>query len=150
MPPQRSRIEIIFQTLIESVHLAEEISCRVAAAHGFGDDDQHRIGLAVREGVANAFYYGNQEHPDKLIHVVFEVDADRFVIRITDQGKGFSLSEVPNPLAEENLLKTSGRGIFLMKAFMDELDVLRSSAGGAELVMIKKLPQQKENCHKSA
>jgi serine/threonine-protein kinase RsbW len=150
VPPQRRRIEITFQTFIESVHLAEEISCRVAAAQGFADDDQHRIGLAVREGVANAFYYGNQEHPEKLIHLVFEIDSDRFVIRIVDEGKGFSLNQVPDCLAEENLLKTSGRGIFLIKAFMDELDVLRSSAGGAELVMMKKLPKQDSNGQRSA
>ena len=91
--------------------------------------------------MANALYYGNQERPEKLIHLVFEVDAERFVVRILDQGCGFSLNDVPDPLAQENLLKTSGRGIFLMRAFMDEFDVLRSSAGGAELVMTKRLPQ---------
>jgi serine/threonine-protein kinase RsbW len=112
----------------------------VAASLGFDDDDRHKISLAVREGVANALYYGNQERPEKLIQLVFEVDADRFVVRIVDQGHGFSLSDVPDPLAQENLLKTSGRGIFLMKAFMDTLEVLRSSAGGAELVMAKRLP----------
>jgi len=138
--PSPRRIEITLQTLIESVHLAEEISCCVAAAQGYDADERHKIGLAVREGVANAFYYGNQEHPDKLIRLVFETEGDRFVVRILDEGPGFSLNDVPDPLAQENLMKASGRGIFLMKAFMDEFDVLRSSAGGAELVMVKKLP----------
>ena len=140
VPPERRRIEITFQTLLDSVHLAEEMSRCVAASLGFDDDDQHKISLAIREGVANALYYGNQECPEKLIHLVFEVDADRFVVHILDQGRGFALADVPDPLAQENLLKTSGRGIFLMKAFMDELQVLRSSAGGAELVMAKRLP----------
>ena len=141
MPADKRRIEVTLQTLLESVHLAEEITCCVAASHGFDDDDQHKISLAVREGVANAFYYGNQERPEKLIYLVFEADSDRLVVRILDQGRGFSLNDVPDPLAQENLLKTSGRGIFLMRAFMDELEVLRSSAGGAELVMAKRLPQ---------
>ena len=129
------------QTLLESVHLAEEISRCVAASLSFGEDDCDKIALAVREGVANAVYYGNQERPEKLIRLIFEVDTDRFVVRILDQGCGFRLEDVPDPLAQENLLKTSGRGIFLMRAFMDEFDVLRSSAGGAELVMTKRLPQ---------
>ena len=129
------------QTLLESVHLAEEISRCVSSSLGFGEDDRDKIALAVREGVANAVYYGNQERPEKLIRLIFEVDTDRFIVRILDQGRGFRLEDVPDPLAQENLLKTSGRGIFLMRSFMDEFDVLRSSAGGAELVMTKRLPQ---------
>jgi serine/threonine-protein kinase RsbW len=120
--------------------LAEEMSRCVAASLGFCEDDRDKIALAVREGVANAVYYGNQERPEKLIRLVFEVDTDRFIVRILDQGRGFSLDDVPDPLAQENLLKTSGRGIFLMRAFMDEFDVLRPSGGGAELVMTKRLP----------
>ena len=139
MPPERKRIEITFQTLLDSVHLAEEMSRCVAASLGFNDDDRHRISLAVREGMANAVYYGNQQRPEKLIHLIFEVDAERFVVHILDQGCGFNLADVPDPLAEENLLKTSGRGIFLMRAFMDKFEVLRSSGGGAELVMAKRL-----------
>jgi serine/threonine-protein kinase RsbW len=140
VPLDRKRIEITFQTLLDSVHLAEEMSRCVAASLGFSDDDRHRISLAVREGMANAVYYGNQQRPEKLIRLIFEVDAERFIVHILDQGCGFSLADVPDPLAQENLLKTSGRGIFLMKAFMDTLEVMRSSAGGAELVMAKRLP----------
>lgn len=140
MPPDRRRIEVTLQTRLDSVHLAEEISGCVAASLGFEDDDRHKISLAVREGVANAVHYGNQECPDKLVRLAFEVDGGRFLVRIQDEGCGFSLEDVPDPLAEENLMKTSGRGVFLMRAFMDELKVLRSSGGGAELVMAKRLP----------
>jgi serine/threonine-protein kinase RsbW len=138
--PDRRRIEVTLQTRLDSVHLAEEITGCVAASLGFDVDDRHRISLAVREGVANAIFYGNQECPDKLVGLVFEVDDSRFVVRIHDEGCGFSLEDVPDPLAQENLMKTSGRGIFLMRAFMDELKVFRSSGGGAELVMAKRLP----------
>jgi serine/threonine-protein kinase RsbW len=112
----------------------------VSSSLGFCEGDRDKIALAVREGVANAIYYGNQEKPEKLIRLVFEVDDDRFIVRILDQGCGFKLADVPDPLAQENLLKTSGRGIFLMKAFMDELDVHCLNGGGAELVMTKRLP----------
>ena len=141
MPLESRRIEVTMQTLLESVHLAEEISRCVSSSLGFCEDDCDKIALAVREGVANAVYYGNQERPEKLIRLIFEVDTDRFIVRILDQGRGFRLEDVPDPLAQENLLKTSGRGIFLMRAFMDEFDVLRPSGGGAELVMTKRLPQ---------
>ena len=127
-------------TLLESVHLAEEISRCVSASLGFCEEDRDKIALAVREGMANAVCYGNQECPEKPIRLVFEVETDRFIVRILDQGRGFNLDDVPDPLAQENLLKTSGRGIFLMRAFMDALHVRRPSEGGAELVMIKRLP----------
>jgi len=140
MPQDSKRIEVTLQTLLDSVGLAEEISRCVAASLGFDEDDRLKIGLAVREGVANAIYYGNQERPEKLVRLIFEVDTDRFVVRILDQGCGFSLADVPDPLAQENLLKTSGRGIFIMRAYMDEFEVLCPSEGGAELVMAKRLP----------
>jgi serine/threonine-protein kinase RsbW len=138
---ERNRIEVIFQSRMDNVHLAEEMSACVASSLGFDDDERHRIGLAIREGVANAIFYGNQQCSDKFVRLIFEVDGSRFVVRIHDEGAGFSLDDVPDPLAQENLMKTSGRGIFLMKAFMDELKVLRSSGGGSELVMAKSLPQ---------
>ncbi len=83
---------------------------------------------------------GNQERPDKKIHLAIELTADRMIIHVLDEGLGFRLSDVPDPLAEENLLSTSGRGIFLMRAFMDEFDVVSGRTGGAEIVMSKKLP----------
>src|SRR5262249_14341366 len=80
------------------------------------------------------------EKPEKKIHLAIDLTDERMVIRVMDEGKGFRLNDVPDPLAEENLLSTSGRGIFLMKAFMDEFDVLPGRTGGAELVMSKRLP----------
>jgi len=141
MAPTAQRIEVTLETLLESVDLAESIVMRIAEASGFDDDDVHKIGMAVREGVINAYNYGNQHDRRKKIHLVVELEPHRMVVHVVDQGKGFELTEVPDPLAEENLLRTSGRGIFLMRAFMDELSVRPAAAGGAELIMAKKLPQ---------
>jgi serine/threonine-protein kinase RsbW len=96
--------------------------------------------MSVREGVINAFHYGNQERPDKKIYLAVDFTADKMIIHVLDEGAGFKLSDVPDPLAEENLLSTSGRGIFLMRAFMDEFEVVPGRTGGAEIVMSKKLP----------
>jgi|SRR5277367_5081479 serine/threonine-protein kinase RsbW len=140
MAPETKHLEVTLDTHVESVNLAEEMCIRVAEAAGFNEDECYRIGMSVREGVINAFHYGNQEKPEKKIHLGVDLTDQKMVIHVTDEGKGFRLTDVPDPLAEENLLSTSGRGIFLMKAFMDEFDVVPGKTGGAEIVMAKRLP----------
>jgi serine/threonine-protein kinase RsbW len=140
MAPDIKHLEITLETQVESVNLAEEMCLRVAEAAGFGEDECYRIGMSVREGVINAFHYGNQERPDKKIYIAVDLTAEKMIIHVLDEGVGFKLSDVPDPLAEENLISTSGRGIFLMRTFMDEFDVVSGRTGGAEIVMSKKLP----------
>ncbi len=140
MAPETKHLEVTLDTHVESVNVAEEMCLRVAEAAGFGEDDCYRIGMSVREGVINAFHYGNQERPDKKIHLAVDLTPDKMIIHVLDEGKGFDLGRVPDPLAQENLLSTSGRGIFLMRAFMDEFDVVSGRTGGAEIIMSKKLP----------
>jgi serine/threonine-protein kinase RsbW len=140
MTQETKHLEVTLETQVESVNLAEEMCLRVAEAAGFGEDDCYRIGMSVREGVINAFHYGNQEKPEKKIYLVVDLTAEKMIIHVLDEGKGFVLADVPDPLAEENLLSTSGRGIFLMRAFMDEFDVVTGQNGGAEIVMSKRLP----------
>src|SRR5499427_10766978 len=140
MAPETKHLEVTLDTHVESVNLAEEMCVRVAEASGFNEDECYRIGMAVREGVINACQYGNQEKPEKKIHLAIDLTGERLVIRVMDEGKGFRLNDVPDPLAEENLLSTSGRGIFLMRTFMDEFDVVSGRTGGAEIIMSKKIP----------
>jgi serine/threonine-protein kinase RsbW len=137
MPSKPQRIEVVLETLIESTALAEAMGTRMAAAAGFDEDDQYKIGLAVHEGVMNAFQYGNEQRRERKIHVTFEMHDEKLVIRVVDQGKGFRIEEVPDPRHDDNVLEDSGRGVLLMKAFMDEVVVLSSAAGGAEVVMAK-------------
>ena len=140
MAADTKHLEITLETQVESVNLAEEMCLRVAEAAGFGEDECYRIGMSVREGVINAFHYGNQERPDKKIYIAVDLTAEKMIIHVLDEGMGFKLSDVPDPLLEENLLSTSGRGIFLMRSFMDEFAVLSGRTGGAEIVMSKRLP----------
>lgn len=140
MPHTPQRIEVTLETRFDSVNLAEEFCLRLAESSGFSEDDRYKISMAVHEAVINALRYGNEEQRHKKITVVVEIDLEKFVIHIVDQGRGFNLADVPDPSAEENLLKSCGRGIFIMRAFMDEFDVRRSSEGGAEIVMAKRLP----------
>ena len=134
------RIEVTLETLLDSVDLAEDITLRVADAAGFDEEQRYRIGMSVREAVINAYTYGNQQERERKIFLTFELTPEKLIISVLDQGAGFSLDQVPNPLAEENLLKTSGRGLFLMQAFMDEFAVKCPSSGGAEVIMAKRYP----------
>ena len=140
MAAQTKRIEVALETLLDSVDLAEEVTMRIADAAGFDEEDCHKIGMSVREGVINAYTYGNHQERSKKIFLTVELHFDKMVVRVLDQGSGFEVTEVPDPLAEENLLRTSGRGLFLMRAFMDEFAVQRGPGGGAELVMAKRYP----------
>jgi serine/threonine-protein kinase RsbW len=142
MAAPNQRLEVTLDTQLESVDLAENIVTRVAEAAGFGEDDLHKLGMAVREGVINAYNYGNCQDRRKKIRLAVEFEAETMIVHVVDEGCGFELSDVEDPLAEENLLRTSGRGIFLMRAFMDGLAVRKASTGGADLVMSKKLPHR--------
>ena len=142
MAAPNQRVEVTLDTQLESVDLAENIVTRVAEAAGFGEDDLHKLGMAVREGVINAYNYGNCQDRRKKIMLAVEFEAETMIVHVVDEGCGFELSEVADPLAEENLLRTSGRGLFLMRAFMDGLAVRRGPTGGADLVLSKKLPHR--------
>jgi serine/threonine-protein kinase RsbW len=121
---------------LETVDHAEEEATRIATDLGFGEDEVLQISMAVREGAVNAVLHGNAYAADKRVTLAFERSGEDLVITIRDQGKGIDLSSIPNPLAPENLLKTSGRGIFLMRSFMDVVEI-RPSQTGTEVKLIK-------------
>lgn len=140
MSGRNSHIEVTLDSVVDSVDLAEQITVGVAAVVGFGEEARHKIGMSVREGVINALQYGNQLSPEKKIRLSLSLEPDRMLIRVVDQGKGFDLADVPDPLDEENILKCSGRGILLMRSFMDDFSVGRSPEGGAEVSMAIRYP----------
>ncbi len=145
MGQKTQRIEVTLETLLDSVDLAEEIVLRVAAETGFDEDNCHKIGMSVREAVINAYSYGNKQERGRKIGMVIELEERKLIVHVLDEGKSFSLADVPDPLAEENLLRTSGRGIFLMRAFMDGFDVQRSRDGGTVLIMSKRFTETMGN-----
>ena len=122
---------------LDSVDVAEETVKRFAEQGDFSEDEVHQIGMAVRESVVNAVVHGNCYSSQKKVTLAMELAPDRLTIRVRDQGVGFTLGDVPDPLASENLLRKSGRGLFLIQAFMDELHVNRLGADGMEVVMVK-------------
>ena len=127
----------------ELLDVIQAASDRLAVLAGLDEDAVHWIGVAVRESVINAIKHGNREDYGKLVTIEFSIAPPtaptEFVVRVVDQGEGFEPEEVADPLAPENILKSSGRGIFFMRSFMDELVLRRGSEGGMEVRMVKKL-----------
>ncbi len=132
------RVSYTLDSSLESVNTVEETAQRIAAELGFEEEDIMRIAMAGREAAVNAVLHGNAYDPKKKMTAAFENTGGSLVITITDQGAGLDLNNVPDPLAPENLLKQSGRGIFLMRSFMDEVRV-RLMDPGTEITMVKSL-----------
>jgi len=116
----KQRVSYTLDSTLETVDNAEQTATRIAAEAGFEEDEVMRISMAVREAAINAVLHGNAYDPGKKVKLDFESTPRDLVITISDQGKGLDMSKIPDPLAPENLLKTSGRGIFLIRSFMDE------------------------------
>ena len=139
MTADTSVVEVTLESSLKKVEAADEISRRVAATAGFDEDDRQKIEMAVHESLINAIYHGNKNDETKSVYLRFEIHGDRLEVHIRDQGVGFDPENVADPLATENLLKVSGRGIFLIRAFMDEFRVDSQPGVGTEVTMVKKL-----------
>jgi serine/threonine-protein kinase RsbW len=127
------------ESTLKSVDEAESIVLREAKKAGFEEEEQHQIGMAVRECMVNAVVHGNRYSAKKKVHFSVERSSESLIITIGDEGEGFDLSSLPDPLAPENLLRQSGRGILLIRAFMDEFDLHPRPGGGTEARLVKHL-----------
>lgn len=133
-----SVVEVVYESDLKNVEAAEELVQRVLASLHFDEEEQHKIGMAVHESMINAIWHGNKSDPAKRVRLQFAVFDDRLEIRIRDQGAGFDVSAVPHPLDPENLLKISGRGIFLIRSFMDDFLVKNIPGEGTEVTLVKR------------
>lgn len=122
---------------MESMDSGEEMARQMASEIGFDEDEQYRISLAVRECLINAFQHGNKSDSRKKIYFEIECSDDRLVFTITDQGEGFDLDSIPDPREDERLLANSGRGLFLIRTFMDEVKVAPAEGGGTRITLTK-------------
>ena len=136
-------VRLQIHSTFEMVDFVQVISDRIGQLAGLDDDAVHWIGVAVRESVINAIKHGNREQYGKLVTVEFTfrpVDGpSELVVRVLDEGEGFDPDRIADPLAPENILKSSGRGIFFMRNFMDDVVLRRAAEGGMEVLMVKKL-----------
>jgi serine/threonine-protein kinase RsbW len=143
MPARGGTVRLQIPSNFELLDVIQVASDRLAVLAGLDEDAVHWIGVAVRESVINAIKHGNREDYGKLVTIEFSIAPTaaptEFVVRVLDEGEGFEPEEVADPLAPENILKSSGRGIFFMRSFMDDVVLRRGSEGGMEVRMVKKL-----------
>jgi serine/threonine-protein kinase RsbW len=116
-------VETEMDSTLESVDAAETLVLQIAQESGFEEEDLHKIGMAVRETMVNAVVHGNRYNLKKKVHLTAGFDEDRLSVWIADEGEGFEPKDLPDPLAEENLLRQSGRGLLLIQAFVDEFNM---------------------------
>jgi serine/threonine-protein kinase RsbW len=136
-------IRLVFPSNFEMLDLVQVLSNHVGQVVSIDDDSMHGVGVDARESIINAIKHGNGGDATKRVIVEFKfhpIDIPtHLTVRVVDQGEGFDLSAVVDPLAPENLLKSRGRGIFLMRNFMDDLRLVQPPGGGAEIRMVKRL-----------
>jgi len=130
---------MLLDSTLDSVEVAESAVLQAAVDIGFGEDELHQLGMAVRESMVNAVVHGNCYNARKKVRVSITKAPDRLTIVIADEGAGFDMTCIPDPLAEENLLRQSGRGLLLMRAFVDEFEVRKGEPNGTEVRMVKYL-----------
>jgi serine/threonine-protein kinase RsbW len=124
--------------------MAQHLCGKLLEGWDLSEETTHWILMALREALANAIKHGNAQDLGKRVHLEMEVTDSTLRIRIQDEGLGFDPDRILDPLAPENRLKTSGRGIFYMKTFMDEVRFRQMDGGGMEIVLTKDLAEGKQ------
>jgi serine/threonine-protein kinase RsbW len=140
--PSGQLVHLEFTSAFEMLDFVQVVTDHLGRSVGLDDDARHWVSVASRESVINAIKHGNRNDASKRVFVEFETmhgGVPELAIRVRDEGEGFDPEQVADPLAPENLLKSSGRGIFLIRNFMDDVRLQRAPEGGMEIRMVKRV-----------
>jgi serine/threonine-protein kinase RsbW len=141
MPCGHQEVHLEIHSTIEALDLVQAVTEHIARRLGFDEESLHWTAMAVRESVVNAITHGNESDPSKIVFIDYcaapESGPSDFIVSVRDQGRGFDPDTIKDPLSPENMLSTSGRGVFLIRQFMDDVSMRRSPQGGMEVRMIK-------------
>lgn len=136
-------VRIEFGSAFDMLDFVQVVSDHVGRMVGLDEDSLHWVSVAVRESVVNAIKHGNKNDESKRVIVEFTPlpmdEPEELIIHVKDEGEGFDPEDVADPLAPENILKSSGRGIFLIRSFMDDVQLQRGEERGMEVRMVKKV-----------
>jgi serine/threonine-protein kinase RsbW len=124
-------------SVLDSVETVEQTAEAYAREAGFDEDTVLDIAMVSREAAVNAVLHGNKKDPAKHVTATFELTDEALKISIADEGAGLDPDKIPDPLAEENVMRTSGRGVFLMRHYMDEVH-FRQLTPGTEITLVKR------------
>jgi serine/threonine-protein kinase RsbW len=134
-------LELSIESKVEFVDMVSSVVKSVSTKMGFEEDDTNWIELAVHEAVINAITHGNKHAEDKQVDVKFVLEPEALTIYVRDRGEGFDPNQLPDPTDADNLLKPSGRGIFYMRTFMDEVEHSSHPEGGSVVRLTKRKRQ---------
>jgi serine/threonine-protein kinase RsbW len=143
-PNDAGPIRLSISSRFENIELAQHLCGKLLEGREVSEETRHWLLMALREALANAIKHGNRQDLSKRIHLEMDVVGQNLQISIRDEGEGFDPGAVEDPLAPENRLKTSGRGIFYMKTFMDDVRFRKVEGGGMEIILTKNLSAGKE------
>lgn len=128
---------LVLDSEIRLVDVAHQAAEKMAQLAGFNSADALNLGLAVREATINAIVHGNRKDPRLKVRITLTAMENELRIKVRDQGSGFDPTATPDPTAEANLLRTSGRGLLLMRAFVDQVKI-RNHGAGMEVTLVKR------------
>jgi serine/threonine-protein kinase RsbW len=134
-----NEIDVIISSALDNLDLIQILTDCITSFMRFDEDVAHWIGMSVRESVTNAIQHGNKLDLSKKVDICFMLSPDQIAISVKDQGNGFHAEDIPNPLDAANLLKPSGRGIYYIRTFMDEVEFRPLAQGGMEVHMVKRI-----------
>lgn len=132
----KNKFELTIPSKLERIEMVEKLSEQAADLLNFSEDEKDSLAIAVTEAVNNAIIHGNNKDVNKKVHIKFTFESNAITVRVRDEGGGFNPNNVSDPLDPQNLLKESGRGIFILRALMDHVD-FEFGEQGTTLVMTK-------------
>ena len=143
MSQSETLVRLELPSNFDMLDIVQVVSDQIGRLGGLDEDATHWVSVAVRESVINAIKHGNHQDERKRVTIEFALEPPtgptELIVRVLDQGEGFELRDLADPLAPENVLKSSGRGIFFMRSFMDDMSCQRAPEGGMEVRMVKKI-----------
>lgn len=125
----RNHYRLIIQSDLNEIQRVEELTEYIVRRMGFNEEARDSLAISITEMVGNAISHGNKLDANKTVTIDYFIDKRGIRIVIQDQGEGFEVEEVDNPLAPENLLKESGRGIFIVRTLMDGVNYSYNDKG---------------------
>ncbi len=139
METRESTLAIRFQSNLDYTELVESLTNDLTALAGCTADQGYFIEMSIREIVSNAIQHGNKCSLGKFVNIEYRFSKEKFQVQIEDEGSGFDFDHLPDPCNPENLLKSSGRGIFLVRSFMDDFSLDYIPNQGTRVRFSKKL-----------
>ncbi len=131
-------ISVTIPSSLKELSKIERLAGEIARKMNLSEDQQDNFSIAVTEAVGNAITHGNKKNPKKKVRIVFRLGKDKIKVSVTDQGQGFDLNKITDPLDPKNLMKESGRGIFILKRLMDKVSFSFSPKGTTVNFVMKK------------